>query len=427
MPHVYRVLFSLVSLATFAVPAFAADPKAAVYDGIDLTQDWPWWRGPSHDGIAAAGQSPRWKWDDREGLLWNVPVIGRGHGSPTVIGDQVVVAVADSDEQQQGLQCFDRKTGALRWTTFVHHGGYDAKENKKSSLASVSPSGDGQRWYISFLHAEAIHTTCLDRQGKQLWQHKVNNYVNHQGFAAAPLLYRDLVIVVADNKGGGAIEALHRKTGDRVWRIERPKLPNYPSPVVFHVHGRDQLLLHGCDVVTSLDPATGRTLWETPGATTECVTTIVTDGERLFTSGGYPKNHISAVKLDGSKQVAWENNSRVYVPSMIVRDGQLYGVLDAGVATCWDSATGKERWKQRIEGNFSSSLVLVNEKLLATSETGRTYVFRATPEGFESISENQLGDEAYATPAVCGSRIFHRYAKLIDGQRREFLACIGDE
>ncbi len=39
----------------------------------------------------------------------------------------------------------------------------------------------------------------------------------------------------------------------------------------------------------------------------------VTDGKHIYTSGGYPKNHMSAVKADGSNQVAWENNERVYV------------------------------------------------------------------------------------------------------------------
>ena len=48
-------------------------------------------------------------------------------------------------------------------------------------------------------------------------------------------------------------------------------------------------MLTGCDLVTGLDPLTGKKLWETKGATTECVTSVVTDGRLVFTSGGYPK------------------------------------------------------------------------------------------------------------------------------------------
>ncbi len=35
---------------------------------------------------------------------------------------------------------------------------------------------------------------------------------------------------------------------------------------------------HRCDLITSLDPLTGKKLWEVAGSTTECVTSAVTDG-----------------------------------------------------------------------------------------------------------------------------------------------------
>ena len=115
-----------------------------------------------------------------------------------------------------------------------------------------------------------------------------------------------------------------------------------------NVDGRDQLFLTGCNLFSSFDPLTGKTLWEVKGATTECVTSTVTDGQRVFSSGGYPKNHLAAVLADGSGTVVWETKDRVYVPSLLVRDGYLFGVLDAGIATCWKSDTGKEQWKKRL-------------------------------------------------------------------------------
>src|SRR5678816_4821193 len=73
---------------------------------------------------------------------------------------------------------------------------------------------------------------------------------------------------------------------------------------------------------------TGKKLWELNGSTEECVGTMVTDGVRVFASGGYPRNHTVAIVADGSGKVAWENNTRVYVPSMIAKEGYLYAVLD---------------------------------------------------------------------------------------------------
>lgn len=415
----------LAGLVGWSVAQGADLEKPTPLPGIDLTRDWPWWRGPTRDGIAAKGQHPPQKWSDTENVLWNVPVPGRGQGSPTVVGEQVFLATAEPDREVQAVQCFDRRTGQTLWTTEVHQGGFEKKGNAKSTLASASLACDGERVFVNFFHAGAIYATALSRDGKQLWQEKISGFVNHQGYGASPLIYGPLVIIAADNKGTGAIAALDRATGKTVWRHERPAKPNYTSPILVTSAGREQLVFTGCDMVSSFEPATGKKLWEAEGATTECVTSVVTDGERLFTSGGYPKNHISAMRADGSGKVEWENSARVYVPSMIVREGHLYGVLDAGVAMCWKSDTGDEVWKGRIAGTFSSSLVLVGDQLLATNEAGKTYVFQANPKAFELVGENQLGDESFATPVICGNRIYHRYAKQVAGKRQEFVACLG--
>jgi len=387
--------------------------------------DWPWWRGINHDGIAAAKQKPPLKWSDTENVLWKTPLPGRGHGSPTVVGEQIYLATADQEKEIQSVLCFDRKTGKQLWQTEIHKGNFDKKGNAKSSHASSSVACDGNRLFINFLNDGAVYTTALSLEGKQLWQTKICDFVNHQGFGSSPALYESLVIVTADNKGGGAIAGLERATGKIVWKVERPKLPNYASPILLKIGGRDQLVITGCDLVTGMEPLTGKKIWETKGATTECVTSTVTDGERIFTSGGYPTNHVSAIHADGTGKLAWENKTRVYVPSMLAHDGHLYAVLDAGFAVCWKSDTGKEIWRERITGTFSSSLVLVNDTLLATNEAGKTYLFKASPKGFESVGENQLGDEVMATPTICGDRIYHRVAFQNKGKRQEMLYCIG--
>jgi len=279
--------------------------------------------------------------------------------------------------------------------------------------------------FINFLHDGAVFTTALDRAGKQLWQTKVADYVLHQGFGSSPALYESLVLVTADNKGTGAIAALDRGTGKIVWRQARPKLPNYASPIILDVAGRTQLLVTGCDLVSSFDPRTGAKLWEIQGATEECVTSTVTDGTHIFTSGGYPRSHVAAVRADGSGKVVWENKQRVYVPSMLVHDGHLYGVQDGGIVVCWKCATGEEVWRGRLEGAFSASPVLVGDHIFAASESGRTFIFKATPAGLDVVAENQLGQEVLATPAICGRRIYLRGAVRSGGTRQEMLYCIG--
>ncbi len=386
--------------------------------------DWPWWRGPRHNGEADPDQKPPTTWSETENIVWQSPIPGRGHGSPIVVGDAVFLPTSDESSGSQSVLCFDRATGKERWRREVHPDG-GMRKNAKSTAASSTIACDGERLYINFPNRDAVYTTALSLDGHPVWQTKISDYVIHQGYGSSPFLYRHLVLVSADNKGGGAIAGLDRKTGEIVWRKERPATPNYPSPIVLHVAGRDQLLMTGCDLVSSFDPLTGDKLWEIPGATTECVTSTVTDGTHIFTSGGYPKNHMSGVVADGSGKIAWENGDRVYVPSFVIRDGYLYGVMDAGVAACWKSDTGKEVWKARLKGNFTSSPVLVGDVIYASNESGETFLFAATPEEYRPLGANRLGDAMFATPTICGGRIYLRVVKHEGDQPREYLYCVG--
>ena len=420
-----QILSAVVVLASLLMPGALCAVEFKPVDAATAQTDWPWWRGPSGDGVAAPDQAPPLKWSATENVLWKTQVPGRGHASPTLCGNRIFLATADETREVQSVLCFDRRTGRELWKVDVHTGGMDHKGHKKSSQASATVACDGERVFANFLHDGAIYTTALDLEGKQVWQTRVSDFVTHQGFGASPVIYQSLVLVATDNKAGGVVAGLDRATGKVVWQKERPKLPNYTSPTVLKVAGREQLLLAGCDHMSSFDPLTGKLLWEIEGSTTECVGSIVTDGELVFASGGYPKKLTVAVHGDGSGKVAWENTTQTYVPSMIVRDGYLYTVTDAGIVYCWKAATGEEQWKSRLGGTFNTSPVLVGELLFATDQEGKTTIFKASPTEFELVGENQLGEDVYATPVYCGGQIFMRVAEGAGDARQEWLVCVG--
>ncbi|MEO8271896.1 MAG: PQQ-binding-like beta-propeller repeat protein, partial [Aureliella sp.] len=426
LPAAISGMVVLLNGALLNDTAQATEPTR-VADGIEIAKtDWPWWRGPSRDGTADPEQTPPLQFSDSENVLWKAAVPGRGYGSATVVGQRVFLATCDEESGSQSVLCFARDTGKLLWNTEVHASGA-MRKNNKSTGASSSPACDGQHVFINFPNKDALVTTALDLDGKLVWQRRVSDYEVHQGYGASPVLYQDLVIVSADNKKGGALAGLDRRTGEVVWRRERFPKPNYPTPTLLHVAGKDQLIMIGCDMVISYDPLTGETLWETEGATTECVTSTVTDGELIYTSGGYPKNHMSAIRADGSRQLVWENDERLYVPSLVIKDGYLYGVLDEGIAMCWNAETGKQMWKARLGGTFSSSPVLVGDKIYATNEAGDFFVFGANPTKFERLAKNQIGEEVLSTPAIAGGRIYHRVAHRDEnGARQEVLYCFGE-
>jgi outer membrane protein assembly factor BamB len=388
--------------------------------------DWPWWRGLGRNGVAADGQTPPITWGTTSNVAWKVAIPGRGHGSPSVLGPHVFIATANPTAETQTVFCFDRETGKRVWETVVHRGPLEKRGNAKSSQASCTPACDGQKLYVNFLHKGAVVTSALDLSGRIIWQTTVTNYQTHQGFSSSPCLFGSLVLVSADNRAGGVVVGMSRATGQVAWKQQRPKKANYTSPIVFKVAGRDQALMVGTNLVSSYDPRTGKKLWEIDGATTECVTSVVSDGTRIFTSGGYPRNHVQAILADGSGTTAWQNTQRVYVPSMVAHDKTLYAVLDTGIAVAWDTVTGNTLWKKRLGGTFTSSLVLAAGNLYATDESGQTTVFAASRKGLDIKAKNRLGQQTYSSMAICNSRIFHRVAmtNTSDGSRNEWLYCL---
>lgn len=403
-----RVMFSIL-LGLLGVAAAAA-------------RDWPGWRGPTRDGQAAPGEAPPVRWSETENVVWRAAVPGKGHGSPSVAGDRVYLATADADTQR--VVAFDRATGRIVWDAVVHRGKVNDTGDRNASSASSTVTVAGDQLFISFYNDDAIHTSALDLAGKVQWQRRIGDFVTVRGYGSSVVVHGDIALVTADHKAGGRIAGLDRRTGEIRWQHERPKLQNYSSPAVLHVAGKTQLVVAGCNLVSSFDPATGAKNWEVPGATETTVTTPITDGTRIFITGGFPRGHVAAIAGNGSGEVVWQSNSGIYVPSLLTRHGYVYGVLDGGKAVCWKADTGDELWREKVDRDFFASPVMAGDRIYASSQAGVTSVFTATPAKFELLAQNPLGDEAIASPAIADGRIYLRHAKKGE-PRQEVLWCIG--
>ena len=302
------------------------------------------------------------------------------------------------------------------------------KQHKKNTHASATVACDGERLFATFHNHRQITLACLSLDGEILWKKSAGKFdpqLYEYGYAPSPILYGDTVIVAADYEKGGWITAMDRQTGDQVWKTKRPSMLSFSSPVVAQIAGREQLLISGCSLVASFDPETGKSLWDVQATTMATCGTLVWDGDLVFASGGFPKPETVAVKADGSKQVVWKNNQKCYEQSMIVADGHVYCITDKGVAYCWRGSDGVEMWKKRLSGPISASPVLVGDTIYQSNEKGMTYVFRANSEKYEELATNRLGNESFASPAICGGHIYLRVAETKGNNRQEFLYCIG--
>jgi outer membrane protein assembly factor BamB len=412
--------FLLVSFLVLGASTSWGQTKSLPLDA----DDWPWWRGPNFNGVASKPIAV--EWSESKNILWKTPVPGRGHSSPIIVGSRIFLSTADEQRNLLSVLCFDRDTGKELWRQDVLEGGADSRLHKKNTRASSTVACDGERVYAVFYTEGKIWATALDLSGKKIWQKQVGAFTSHWGYSASPTIYRASLIVSTDHKGGGGLHALDLRTGELLWETTRPKAPTYASPVVLKLSGKDQLVIAGADQVASYDPANGKQFWSVKGTSVECVSTVVSEGNRIFATGGFPAKETLCIRADGPAEVVWRVKVGDFVPSQLVHRGFLYSVLDNGVVLCLNADTGEEMWKERLSSNaVSASPVLVDENIVIPAENGATHVFRANPKKLEVVAVNQLGKQIFASPAACGGRLYLRV--VVGDNRQEMLYCIGSK
>lgn len=395
---------------------------------IDVKNEWPWWRGASRDGKTTDATAIPTTFSETENVIWKTTVPGRGHGSPIVIQSLVIIPTADDQQQIHSVVAYDRITGKQLWKRDLNQGGFPARNHPKNTEASSTLASDGTLIFATFFHHKTVEVYALSLTGDVAWKKVAGDFdpkMYEYGYAPSPVLYQDMVIVTAEYDGDSFIKAFRRQNGEEVWAIKRPKSISFSSPVIANVAGRTQLMLSGHQFVSSYDPNDGTQLWSVLGTTFATCGTLVWDGNNVYASGGFPKAETIGVIADGSKKVLWRNNKKCYEQSMLAHDGYVYALTDNGIAYCWDGQTGEQKWEKRLQGPVSASPVLLGDRILWANEGGSFFVWRASPEKFELLAENTLGDESFASPAVAGGQLFLRVAKQEAGKRQEYLFCIG--
>ncbi len=433
---VKRTLILTVLLLTGCGPKLTPVSEVSVgSSGVEIREaevpstneaDWPSWRGADGSGIASDQPLPT-NWSDTENVVWKASVPGRGHSSPIIVGDKVLLATADERAQEHSVVAFNRSDGTQLWQTTVSTGGFPNQRqmHQKSTHANGTLACDGQRIFCAFLANDEITAFALELSGKEVWKQSVCTFNSKFGYAPSPVVYKSTVIFAADNRGGGCIAALDRESGKIAWRKSRPAVSTYSSPIIANVSGRNQLVISGGDQLVSYDPNTGDEIWSCDGIAEATCGTAVWDDKHVFASGGYPSSETICVLADGSGKRVWSNSTRAYEPSMIIHEGSLYAITDKGIAHCFDAATGDERWKQRLGGGFSASPVICNGLIYVTDDRGKTHVIKASSETCEVVATNQLGSDCYSSLAISNDQMFIRVGQDGGSGRQELLYCLG--
>jgi outer membrane protein assembly factor BamB len=264
---------------------------------------------------------------------------------------------------------------------------------------------------------------CFDADGTEVWRRSPGEFHSMHGFCSSPVLYKDLVILNCDQDAEAYVVAYDRATGAERWRTDRPnKTRSYCTPLIREMAGRTQMVLTGSKSVASYDPDTGRQIWVMDGPTEQFVASPVYLDGVLFITAGFPDLHVLGIDPGGTGNVTkthirWrDHKGAAYVPSPVAAGGHFFLVADNGIATCFDAKTGGKPWKQRLGRRHSASGVVAGGNVYFLDDDGETWVVKAS-ETFDLVSQNSLGEPAFASPAISRGQIFIRTAK--------HLYCIG--
>jgi len=379
-------------------------------------EEWTRFRGPNGTGESeTAGIPTAWKAGEER---WKVELPGSGNASPVLWGEKIFLISADPKNGTRFVHCHSAADGTLLWKreypSSVH------AIHQLNTLASSTPTVDDERVYCAWSTPEEFTLLALTHDGEPVWKANLGPFASQHGFGTSPIIHGDSVIIVNDQDADSFVIAVDRASGKTKWKVPRRHIPEqntcYSTPCVYKPDGRPEELIlcsraHG---VSSLDPRSGQTNWETEVFEQRAVSSPIVVGNLVLATCGQGSGNNNLVALrpyaKGTEaEVAYriDRTSAPYVPSPVAKGDLIFLWGDRGVVTCIDGASGEIHWRKRVGGNYYGSPVRVGDAIYCLSNDGECVAIAAGKE-FAELGRSPLGETARSTPAVALGRMFLR-------------------
>jgi outer membrane protein assembly factor BamB len=419
-----------------SIVAIAVIPAAL--SALAVADDWPQWGGPQRDLVwRADGIVKELPTDGSLPRIWSTP-IAEGYAGPAVAGGRVFVTDFVREQAQEGNErvlCLDAETGKLLWK----HEYATAYTIGYANGPRATPTIDEGRVYTIGALGDML---CLDADtGKVLWkkgfQDDFGTRLPNWGMAAPPLVDGNQVIALVGGEEG-IVASLDKLTGEVLWRSVRDRQPGYCPPMLFTFGDTRQIVIWHPSAITSLDPASGETIWQVPFRVRQFIS-IATPrrvGNRLFVSTFYSGPLMIDVAADGkSAKVSWEGDGRneldtggvhCLMSTPFMNDTHIYGVCSYGHLRCLDAKTGERVWETLAatgEGRWWNAFVIPHQdRFFIHNEQGELIIAQLSPQGYQEISRAKLVEPTrrvrrrqtiWSHPAFAMKSVFARNDKEI--------------
>lgn len=381
-------------------------------------EDWPRWRGPRGDGTWRGPKLASTFPPDGLRVRWKQAIGGGYAGVIVADGRTYVMDRQQEPAEVERLLCFDAESGKPLWSHSypVKYGKLDYGSGPRAAPTVF----DGRVYSLGAVG----HVFCLSAAtGETLWSHdcaaEYQAKIPEWGFAASPLVWKDLVVVHEAARPDGCFIAFDRRDGREVWRCSGDPA-GYATPIVVEHGGQSQLVGWTPEHVMGVSLETGRVEWTVPYKVTYGVsiaTPIFQQGLVLVAGYWEGSKAIRLGELPGQAALAWEDDKalRGLMSQPLYRDGYGYLLDKRFGLTCFELQTGRKLWDDgnRLtprDRNPQVTLVWLGDedRILALNSEGELVLARLNPQGCRELSRTKIIGGTWAHPAYAGSSVYAR-------------------
>lgn len=416
--YLSRVRSTLIRMGCSAVVGWFVIHSGSVW----AQTNWPEFLGPTGNGQALSTASPAVRFGEGDHVTFRTKIHGKGWSSPVIWGDQVWMGTADEDGRRYFGVCVHRETGEILHDLLLFEESEPKFCHDMNSYASPTPVIEAG---FVYLHFGSYGTACVSTEdGRVVWSRRDLPCDHFRGPGSSPTLWKDLLILHYDGFDFQYAIALDKRTGETVWKRDRDidygtdngdVMKAYSTPIVVEIDGRPVLLSSTSKACLALDPSDGSELWRIRYDGFSATARPIYHDGLVYVNSGFSTAELIAVKPEGmgdltDSQIVWRTGRGIgSKPSHVIVDDALYTIHDQGVLTALDAKTGKELWRERLEGDlFSASLIHAGGHLYVCSHDGRVSAVRPNREAAEVVAVNTLESGIMATPAISGNSLFIR-------------------
>ncbi len=375
---------------------------------------WPAFRGGRRDGQARGetGLASSWPQDGPR-KLWEIEMLGPGHGGAAIDNGRVYVLDYDRDSREDVLRCLSLADGREIWR---YSYAVDIRDNHGISR-TVPAVADG---YVVSLGPMG-HVTCARADsGEVLWRVDLRQAYG----TSIPRWYAGQCPLIEDGKaiiapGGRALMiAIDLATGSVEWETPNPDGwdMTHASIMPARIGNSRQYVYPASGGVVGVSSVDGSVAWKYSRWTVDTAnipTPVPTGDDRIFLTGGYGAGSMLLSTRGGNPTQVWKVPQRVFGSHQhtpILHQNHLYGVAIDRQLVCLN-LEGERVWSSGHTARFGlGPYLLADGKLYVLSDDGTLVMAEATTSGYNELARAKVlpGPDAWAPMALADGTLVLR-------------------